>query len=225
VVSLITEGSTTDKKGRPFTRRRYQPWVAMVAILALICAIVWIKALTTQDHSHTAMACNSPSPAAGPDAPKPAPLGERVSPSRLPDVETAALAQAKVCVYNASGERGLAEHIATSLSDYGFASPPPPVYANDPVYTNGDLNCTGQIRFGVNGRPAAAAVQLVAPCAELIEDQRTDNTVDLAVGTVFGNDIQPSDNAEEVLKSLKNPAPGNPSIDSGLLSAARAASC
>ncbi|MGF6882915.1 hypothetical protein ABIA39_001857 [Nocardia sp. GAS34] len=225
MVSLITEGSTTDKKGRPFTRRRYQPWVAMVAILTLICAIVWIKALTTPDHSHTAMACNSPSPASGPDAPKPAPLGERVSPSRLHDVEPAALAQAKVRVYNASGERGLAEHIATGLSDYGFASPPPPVYANDPVYTNGDLNCTGQIRFGVNGRPAAAAVQLVAPCAELIEDQRTDNTVDLALGTLFGNDIQPSDNAEEVLKSLKNPAPGNPSIDSGLLSAARAASC
>lgn len=225
MVSLITEGNATDKKGRPYARRRYQPWVAMVAILALICAIVWIKALTTEDRSHAAMACNSPSPAADPSAPKPAPLGERVSPSRLHDVEPAALAQAKVRVYNASGERGLAEHIATSLRDYGFAGPPPPQYSNDPVYVNGDLNCTGQIRFGVNGRPAAASVQLIAPCAELIEDQRADDTVDLALGTVFGNDVQPSDNAEAVLKSLKNPAPGNPSIDSGLLAAARAASC
>ncbi|MQY17579.1 hypothetical protein NRB20_06430 [Nocardia sp. RB20] len=225
VVSLITEGSPTDKKGRPFLRRRYQPWVAMVAILALICAVIWIKALTTEDHSHTAMACNSPSPATDPKAAQPAGLGERVSPSRLHDVEPAPLAQSKVRVYNASGERGLAEHIATSLRDFGFASPPPPQYSNDPVYVNGDLNCTGQIRFGVSGRPAAAAVQLVAPCAELIEDQRKDDTVDLALGSLFGNDLQPSDNAEEVLKALKNPAPGNPAVDSGLLDAARTANC
>ncbi len=225
MVSLITEGSTSDKKGRPFQRRRYQPWVAMVAILALICAIVWIKALTTEDRSHTAMACNSPSQSTDTNSPKPAPLGERVGPTRLQDVEPAPLSQSKVRIYNGSGERGLAEHIATSLSDYGFASPPPPAYSNDPVYVNGDLNCTGQIRFGVSGRPAAAAVQLVAPCAELIEDQRTDDSVDLALGTLFGNDIQPSDNAEEVLKSLRNPAPGGPSIDPKLLSAARAANC
>lgn len=214
-----------DKKGRPYPRRRHQPWVAMVAILALICAVVWIKALTTEGRSHTAMTCNSPSPAASPNAPKPAPLGERVSPSRLQDVEPAPLSQARVRVYNGSGSRGLAEHIATSLSDYGFASPPPPQYTNDPVYVNGDLNCTGQIRFGVAGRPAAAAVQLVAPCAELIEDQRTDDSVDLALGSLFGNDLQPSDNAEEVLKSLRNPAPGGPSIDPKLLSAARLANC
>jgi hypothetical protein len=225
VVSLITQGSPTDNKGRRYARRRYQPWVAMVAILALICAIIWVKALTTESRSHAAMACNSPTPAADPNAPKPAALGERVSPSRLHDVEPAALAQAKVRVYNASGQRGLAEHIASSLRDYGFASPPAPQFANDPVYVNGDLECTGQIRFGVNGRPAAASVQLVAPCAELIEDQRGDDSVDLALGSLFGNDIQPGDNAEEVLRSLKSPAPGGPSIDPTLLEAARTASC
>lgn len=225
MVSLITEGSAVDKKGRPFLRRRYQPWVALVAILALICAIVWIKAMTTADATHTAMACNSPAPAADPNAPRPAPLGEVVAPSRLHDVEPAALAQSKVRVLNASGQRGLAEHIASKLGDYGFASPPAPVFGNDPVYVSGDLECTGQIRYGVNGRPAAAAVQLVAPCAELIEDQRTDDTVDLALGSLFGNDLQPSTDAEEVLRALKNPAPGSPDVDSALLQAARTARC
>ncbi len=226
MVSLITEGSAVDDKGRPFLRRRYQPWVALVAILALICAIVWIKALTTEGKSHAAMACNSPSPAQDPNAPQqPAPLGQRVSSSRLHDVEPAPLAQSKVRIYNASGQRGLAEHIASRLSDYGFASPPAPVFANDPVYVNGDLECTGQIRFGVNGRPAAASVQLIAPCAELIEDQRTDDSVDLALGSLFGNDVHPGTDAEEVLKSLKNPAPGGPAIDSSLLDAARKGHC
>ncbi|KZM75227.1 envelope integrity protein Cei [Nocardia terpenica] len=225
MVSLITEGRTVDDKGRPFLRRRYQPWVAMVAILALICAIVWIKAMTTEGHGHAAMACNSPTPAADPNAPKPAPLGQRVSPSRLHDVEPAPLAQSKVRVYNASGQRGLAEHIASRLADYGFASPPAPQFANDPVYVNGDLQCTGQIRYGVNGRPAAASVQLIAPCAELIEDQRGDDSVDLALGELFSNDLHPDTNAEEVLKALKNPAPGGPSIDSGLLDAARKGRC
>jgi hypothetical protein len=225
VVSLLTEGRAIDDKGRSFLRRRYQPWVAMVAILALICAIVWIKAMTTEGRSHTAMACNSPSPAADPNAPQPAPLGQRVSPSRLHDVEPAPLAQSRVRVYNASGQRGLAEQIASKLSDYGFASPPAPQFANDPVYVNGDLDCTGQIRFGVNGRPAAASVQLIAPCAELIEDQRGDDTVDLALGSLFGNDLRPNNDAEEVLKSLKNPAPGGTAIDGKLLDAARKGRC
>ncbi|WP_280269303.1 envelope integrity protein Cei [Nocardia wallacei] len=225
MVSLLTEGSPVDDKGRPFLRRRYQPWVALVAILALICAIVWIKALTTEDSSRTAMACNSPTPAADPNAPQPAPLGERVSSSRLQDVEPAPLAQSKVRVYNASGQRGMGEHIASRLSDLGFASPPAPQFANDPVYVNGDLECTGQVRFGVNGRPAAAAVQLVAPCAELIEDKRGDDTVDLALGSLFGNELRPSTDAEEVLRALKNPAPGGPEIDSTLLDAARQGKC
>ena len=225
MVSLITEGSAVDNKGRPFLRRRYQPWVALIAVLALICAIVWIKALTTADATHTAMACNSPAPVSDPNAPQSAPLGEVVSPSRLHDVEPAPLAQAKVRVLNGSGQRGLAEHIASKLGDYGFASPPAPVFGNDPVYLSGDLVCTGQIRYGVSGRPAAAAVQLVAPCAELIEDQRTDDTVDLALGTLFGNDLQPSTDAEEVLRALKNPAPNGPDVDSALLQAARTARC
>lgn len=226
MVSLITEGSAVDDKGRPFLRRRYQPWVALIAVLALICAIVWIKALTTADTTHTAMACNSPAPASpDPNSPQPAPLGDVVSPSRLHDVEPAPLAQAKVRVLNGSGQRGLAEHIASKLGDYGFASPPAPVFGNDPVYLSGDLVCTGQIRYGVSGRPAAAAVQLVAPCAELIEDQRTDDTVDLALGTLFGNDLQPSTDAEEVLRALKNPAPNGPDVDSALLQAARTARC
>ena len=225
MVSLITQGRAVDDKGRPYQRRRYQPWIAVVAILALICAIVWIKAMTTEADSHEAMACNAPAPVADPNAAQPAALGQQVSASRLKDVEPAPLAQSKVRVYNASGQSGLAGQIAGRLQTLGFANPPAPKVANDPVYVNGDLTCTGQIRFGVEGRRAAAAVQLVSPCAELIEDTRTDDTVDLALGSAFGTEVQPSNDAEEVLRSLRNPAPGGPAIDSSLLEAARKPAC
>ncbi|WP_167476230.1 envelope integrity protein Cei [Nocardia arthritidis] len=226
MVSLITEGSATDPSGRPFIRRRPETWLIFVLVLALICAIVWFKAFLTQDTSHTAMACNSPSPATDTKSPQPAPLGQRVGQSRLKDVDPAPLLQSKVRVLNANNKSGQATHIASLLGDLGFASAPGVQIGNDPVYVNGDLNCTGQIRFGVNGRPAAASVQLVAPCAELIEDQRQDDTVDLVLGSVFGESLRPNADAEEVLRSLKNPAPGgSPAIDSKLLAAARQARC
>lgn len=225
MVSLITEGSATDPQGRLYPRRRPRAWLILLGVLALICSIVWIKALTTENVDTTAMACNSPSPATEPGA-EPAPaLGQRAGASWLQDVEPAALAQSQVRVLNANNQRGQAAHVAARLGDLGFASTPDTQYGNDPIYTNGDLECTGQIRFGVNGRPAAASVQLVAPCAELIEDQREDNTVDLVLGSLF-RDVQPNNDAEEVLRSLKNPAPGDsPKIDIDLLAAARTAHC
>ncbi|WP_330179550.1 envelope integrity protein Cei [Nocardia sp. NBC_01503] len=225
MVSLITQGNSTDPEGRPFIRRRWEPWAAMVGVIAVICVGVWFKALTTTEADPGAMACNSPSPASSTAAPAAAPLGQRVGQSRLRDVEPVALAQSKVRVFNANGQRGQAAHVASELGDLGFASAPDVQVGNDPVYVNGDLECTGQIRFGVNGRPAAAAVQLVAPCAELIEDQRTDDTVDFVLGSLF-RDIRPSTDAEEVLRSLKNPAPGTtPAIDPKLLDAARHSKC
>ncbi|WP_306363630.1 envelope integrity protein Cei [Nocardia sp. CC227C] len=224
MVSLITRGTATDSEGRPFIRRRWEPWAALVGALAVICLLVWWGALTRDARDSGAMTCNSPSPAQSTDAPAATELGQRVSPSRLRDVEPAALAQTKVRVLNANGQRGQATHVASQLSDLGFA-PAAEAFGNDTVYVNGDLECSGQIRYGVNGRSAAASVQLVAPCAELIEDQRTDESVDLVLGSLF-RDVRPSTDAEEVLRSLKNPAPGSePAIDPVLLDAARTAKC
>ncbi|GAA5055376.1 envelope integrity protein Cei [Nocardia callitridis] len=197
----------------------------MLAVVTLICAIVWIKALTTHADDSSAMTCNSPTPATDPGSAQPATLGQRVGTGRLQEVEPAALSASKVRVLNANNQRGQAAHIAAQLGDLGFAPASGEPYGNDSVYVNGDLECSGQIRFGVNGRPAAASVQLAAPCAELIEDQRTDDSVDLVLGSLF-RDIQPGTDAEEVLRSLKNPAPGGgPDIDTKLLEAARQAKC
>ena len=71
----------------------------------------------------------------------------------------------------------------------------------------------GQIRFGPSGRAAAAAVWLVAPCTELFQDQRTDDTVDLAVGTDF-SELTHSDDIDAMLASLMPEAtqPADPAL-------------
>ena len=128
----------------------------------------------------------------------------------MTDVTPAKLADAKIRVLNASGQGGQAAEVAGELRDLGFAEP---AATNDTVYANTRLECQGQIRFGPSGRAAAAAVWLLAPCTELFQDQRRDNTVDLAIGTQFG-ELTHSDDIDAVLASLRPDAtqPADPTL-------------
>ncbi len=193
------------------------PILLVFVVLALLGAVLWTSILSQDEEPATTVACNPP--------PQPT-LGERVDASTLLDVEPAALSAAKVRVFNANGEVGQAAQVAAQLSDYGFASAPDVQAGNDPIYVDQNMQCQGQLRFGPNGTVAASALWLVAPCAELIEDSRTDDTVDLALGTYF-REISPNPDAEEVLRSLKDPPPGTQSapLDIDLLKAARTARC
>ncbi|MFZ2178486.1 MAG: envelope integrity protein Cei [Rhodococcus sp. (in: high G+C Gram-positive bacteria)] len=227
MVSLITEGSSTDDHGRPFRRRRAMPVLVVFAVLALLGAIIWIGVLTEGEDVATTVTCNAPPRAQSTDPAAPQQtLGERVNAATLLDVEPAALSATKVRVFNANGEHGQAAQVAAQLSDYGFASAPDVQAGNDPIYIDQNMQCQGQLRFGPNGRAAASALWLVAPCAELIEDTRPDDTVDLALGTYFRK-ISPNADAEEVLRSLKDPPPGTQPepLDIDLLKAARTARC
>lgn len=226
VVSMITEGKSFDDRGRPFRRRRALPIMIVLLALALLGVFTWIRVFTSGETLATTVECNAPSTAPATDGTVPAPLGERVDPNALLDVEPAALSATKVRVFNANGERGQAATVAADLSEYGFASAPDVQVGNDPVYIDQNMQCQGQIRFGANGQAAASAVWLAAPCAELIQDGRADDTVDLALGTYFKN-LQPNADAESVLQSLagitqsSTPAP----LDIDLLEAARTARC
>ena len=84
------------------------------------------------------------------------------------------------------------------------------------------LSCQGQIRFGEHGKAAAAAVWLVAPCTELYRDDRTDSSVDLAIGTDF-TAIAHSPDIETVLAGLR-PESTEP-VDQALVKRIHAASC
>jgi hypothetical protein len=121
-------------------------------------------------------------------------------------------------VLNASGQGGQAAEVAGALRDLGFADPEA---ANDPIYDTARLECQGQIRFGPSGRAAAASIWLVAPCTELFQDERTDDTVDLALGTEF-TELTHSDDIDAVLASLLPDAtqPADPALLSEIHSGA-----
>lgn len=196
MVAQITEGTAFDKHGRPFRRRNYMPGIVAAAVLMVITALVWGIALTRPVDVREAEACNPPPTPTDPATPK---LGEQVSHSSMVDVAPAKLADTKIRVFNASGQGGQAGEVAGALRDLGFAQP---TAANDPIYVNTRLTCQGQIRFGATGRSGAAAVWLVAPCVELYQDDRKDDSVDLAIGTEFTT-LAHSDDIDAVLAGLR----------------------
>ncbi|WP_343708640.1 envelope integrity protein Cei [Mycobacterium sp.] len=216
MVAQITEGTALDKHGRPFRRRNARPAIALLIVLLVASAVAWTIALTRPADVHEATACNPPPEQTGPAQPH---LGTAVSRSTMINVAPAKLADTKVRVLNASGRGGQAADVAGALRDLGFAQP---TAANDPVYANTRLTCQGQIRFGEAGQAGAAAVWLVAPCAELYRDDRTDDSVDLAIGTEFGA-LAHSDDIAAVLAGLR---PGNTEpADPALLARIHAGSC
>lgn len=197
MVAQITDGTAFDKHGRPFRRRNLIPGIVLFVCLAAVALLVWVIALSRPPDIREAAVCNPPPAPADPGSPRPV-LGEQVTRSDMMDVTPAKLADTKIRVLNASGQGGQAAEVAGALRDLGFADPDA---ANDPIYESVRLECQGQIRFGPSGRAAAASIWLVAPCTELFQDGRTDDTVDLALGTDFA-ELSHSDDIDAVLASL-----------------------
>jgi hypothetical protein len=216
VVAQITEGTAFDKHGRPFRRRNPRPAIFVLVFLVAVTGVVWIVALTRPAKVREAEACNPP-PQQADSAP--AQLGEQMSRSAMIDVTPAKLADTKVRVLNASGRGGQAGDVAGAMKDLGFAQP---TAANDPIYAGTRLTCQGQIRFGTAGQATAAAVWLVAPCNELFNDNRADDSVDLVLGTEFSA-LAHNDDIDAVLATLR-PGANEPS-DPSLLSKIHASSC
>lgn len=216
MVAQITEGTAFDKHGRPFRRRNPRPAIVVVVLLVVVTAVVWTIALTRPAKVHEVAVCNPPPKA---DGSAPAQLGEQVSRSAMMDVTPAKLSDTKVRVLNASGRGGQAGDVAGALKDLGFAAP---TAANDPLYAGTRLTCEGQIRFGTAGQATAAAVWLVAPCMELFNDSRADDSVDLALGTDF-TALAHNDDIDAVLATLR-PGATEPS-DPALLTKIHSSSC
>lgn len=216
MVAHIAEGSTLDKDGQPFRRRNYRPAIVAVAVLSVLTALSWAFVLTRPVEVGEVSACNAPPAASDQDAPK---LGSRVSGSALVDAAPAKLAETKIRVLNASGQGGQAGEVAGALRDLGFAAP---TAANDPIYAGTRLTCQGQIRFGQDGRAGAASAWLVAPCVELYQDDRKDDSVDLVIGTDFTS-LANSDDISAVLSGLR-PGATEPA-DSALITKIHGETC
>jgi hypothetical protein len=214
--------ATMARRTRPYQRRRRGPVIALVALLAATALATWTFVLVNASGPARGRSC--PAPASGPPAGQVQPVGALDAVAPLPP------ASVKVRVLNAGGQRGQANLVAAQLGDLKFAEAAPP--ANDPFYPDGDMECTGQVRFGPAGEAGASTVALVLPCAELVRDTRSDDTVDVAVGTAFG-ELSPARPVRDALDQLSAGSGGSgdgaagppPTVDPKVLVQARDQSC
>jgi LytR cell envelope-related transcriptional attenuator len=219
----------TAARTRPYQRRRRGPIVVVVSVLAVLAIATWTVVLVNASGPSGAASC----PPANP------PAGEAQSADALEEVAPVPPGAVQVRVLNAGGQRGQASLVAAQMGDLGFSVGET---GNDPLFPDGNLECYGQLRFGPAGEAAASTLTLVMPCAELLRDGRQDGTVDVSVGTGFG-DFNPSRAARDVLDELTEPggsgsdgsanadpnaadaAPAPATVDPELVEEARSASC
>lgn len=219
-----------DRGVRPYRKYRPLPMLILIAILGFVSVFVWIKALANSADIDAAIRCDPPaSPPAGSTF-------TSVGHDALDGVSPIPPNKVAVQVLNAGDARGQASLTTEALRQFGFEQVAPP--DNDPAYEGRTANCRGQLRYGENGMSAARTVSLVDPCVELIRDNRKDASVDLAIGTSFG-DVTPRPEARRILEQLsawsraREEGAGNElssdskaqRIDPSLLEAARSASC
>lgn len=187
------------QRGARYRRRRPIPALVVLVILVLASGFMWTRVFETRETTETATQCNAPTPSS-PQAPAPA-LGQMLPRSTLDQTALVPPQDIGVRVLNANGESKQAGLISDELSSLGFGQGPPA--GNDPVYKNYDLNCHGQIRFGGAGAGEARTLSLMAPCSQLVRDERMDSSVDLALGGEF-DDIKTTPEAKQVMQQLKN---------------------
>lgn len=211
-----------------YRRRKPLPAVVLLTVLAVFVVVVWVQVLTRSNEAANTTTCPAPTTASSTvevGAPKPA-VGNKINPDDITATAPAAPKSTQVRVLNANGQRGQASLVAAQIAQLGFAAAPDMASGNDTIYTSQDMRCHAQIRFGPAGVASARTVELLVPCAELVQDTRKDSIVDLALGTAFtaiSNDAKVSAALAALTKHAADPQ--SPAPDAATLSAARQASC
>lgn len=225
--------------GRTYRRRRPLPALALLVLLAVVVTTIWMRVLGSQAQLTGAIGCPPPAatppaaapPAAAPPAAPPAAPGPTAAPgtpvarTALAAATPAAPIDVAVQVLNANGVRGQASLVSAELVQLGFTAAKNPA-GNDTVYADQNMQCVGQIRFGAAGLAQARTLQLVVPCAELVQDARTDPGLDLALGTTFGQ-LAPGGATTTVLTALNDAKKSQtpPVVDQATLDAATNTRC
>lgn len=142
-------------------------------------------------------------------------LGTFTDPNVLAASRPADPSQIPLRVLNASAVAGQAMTVTDELRQAGFTSIRQ--QANDPLYPAWDLRCYGEIRYGYAGLAEARTVLIIAPCAQLVRDDRADNSVDLSLGKLY--QIEPiSKKVQQELTRIKNESAPPPVIEGQTIS-------
>jgi LytR cell envelope-related transcriptional attenuator len=207
---------------RAYQRRNPRPVVAICGVLLAAVVFTWSTVFSQAKDGPSGSVCPAPALAASE-------LGAAQPVDALASIAPAPPANVRIRVLNGGGQRGQANLVASQLGELGFTEATDPT--NDPLYPAGNLVCRGQIRYGANGQAAARTVRLVLPCLALVKDARPDDTVDVAVGTLFG-EVNASKAAKTALQQLSgqtsmadSDGPSAPSVDPDLLKQASEVPC
>lgn len=217
MVSQFATGYATDAQGRRFARRNYTPAIIIGTVLVVAALVAWTFVLTGRD------AVSYPTDCAMPTQPgvtmTPTERGEMVA------IPPAAQSTFRVTVLNSAAARGSARSVSDDLVRQGFTAGEP-AFGDDTVYTERNLDCVAQIRYGPGGQTGAAALWLAVPCAQLVDDGRPGADVEIALGEYWH---APASTQEQqaALESLRTVDPRNPKsgVDASLIEAVHRQPC
>jgi len=217
-----------NRKARSYRKRRPLPALVFFGVLGLVAMFIWVRAITSKADINEALRCEPP------PVPPAGMTYTNLDYNALDQTSPVPADRVAVRVLNASGKRGQAAITTEALRQLGFTQIADP--ENDSAYAEEEAACRGQLRFGDNGSSAARTLSLVVPCVELVRDDRQDASVDLAIGSAFG-DVLPNQAARDVLARLaawsatqgddggEQSAVTPPPVDPELLTAARPGTC
>ena len=110
----------------------------------------------------------------------------------------------KVRVYNGTDQPGLATKVRDKLKKRGFQVI---AVGNDPQEE--PISATAQIRYGSPGAGAAELLQASVRGSQIIDDGRSDGSVDLVLGVSF-TDLTPEKELQSELKNVEPPPVATP---------------
>lgn len=155
---------TTLRTERPPVRarsgRRPLPPIIFLLVLALVAVGVWWNVFREDAARQAVQDANCAEAEAAPQALDPATVSVRV--------------------FNASDQGGLAQAVADDLGARGFTIAE---VANDS--SGREVKGVGEVRHGVSGKSTAAFLALYLPGADLYQDVRSTQQVDLVLGPEF----------------------------------------
>lgn len=237
---MSTASTGQGPRGPRYRRRRPLPALILLAVLVVLSGFVWTRVFESTESVEMATRCNVPGAEPGSSEARPGKpptetaVGTMLSRSALDETTPVPPQDVSVRVVNANGKVNQATLVSEELTNLGFGQGGSP--SNDSVYTEMNLKCHAQIRYGEAGAGAARTLSLIAPCAQLVRDQRSDASIDLALGSEFDG-VKATQQGHRALQQLKNWAKQNrgqtgdrtqaadPGIDPKLLSAARDVHC
>lgn len=212
----------------PYRRRTRWPVLVIIGVLLIGAVAIWTQLLKPVAAAESG--CNPPgavpetsTAASSATASTPASrtatstsqsvtttLGTFTTPDSLADTRPADPGSVPLTVYNASTITGQAKTVTDELRAAGFGAIGQ--QQNDPLYPAADLRCYGEIRYGYAGLAEARTTLIVAPCAQLVLDDRLDNSVDLALGRLY--QLTPiTDEITKQLADIKNASAPPPVIE------------